>query len=108
MGVGLGQCIQKLGNIRGAHTDFIMAIIIEELGVIGVIAVVLAYIVMMWKGLDVAKKCRDGFGSLLAIGLTSMISVQAIINLGAISGMLPITGITLPFISYGGSSLLAC
>jgi len=108
MGEGLGQSIQKLGYLWGAHTDFIMAIIAEELGVIGVVVVILAYIIMMWKGLDVAKKCRDGFGSLLAIGLTSMISVQAIINLGAISGMLPITGITLPFISYGGSSLLAC
>lgn len=107
-GEGLGQSIQKLGYLWGAHTDFIMAIIAEELGIFGVIAVITAYIVIMWKGLTVAKNCQDGFGSLMAIGLTSLITIQSMVNLGAISGMLPITGIPLPFISYGGSSLLSC
>ena len=105
-GEGLGQSIQKLGYLWGAHTDFIMAVIAEELGIFGVVAVIGLFIVITLRGLYIAKKCPDSFGSLLAIGITSMIAIQAIINLGAISGIFPITGVTLPFISYGGSSLL--
>jgi len=105
-GEGLGQSIQKLGYLWGAHTDFIMAIIAEELGLIGVIIVIGLFSVITLRGLYIAKKCTDTFGSLLAIGISSMVGIQAIINLGAISGILPITGVTLPFISYGGSSLL--
>lgn len=105
-GEGLGQSVQKLGYLWGAHTDFIMAVIAEELGIFGVILVIGLFIVITLRGLYIAKKCPDIFGSLLAIGISSMIAIQAIINLGAISGILPITGVTLPFISYGGSSLL--
>lgn len=105
-GEGLGQSIQKLGYLWGAHTDFIMAVIAEELGIFGVVIVIGLFIVITLRGLYIAKKCPDSFGSLLAIGISSMIAIQAIINLGAISGVLPITGVTLPFISYGGSSLL--
>src|SRR5699024_7683663 len=101
-----GQSIQKLGYLWGAHTDFIMSIIAEELGVIGVIAVIGSILVITLRGLFFAKKSQDSFGTLLAIGISSMIGFQAIVNLGAISGVLPITGVTLPFISYGGSSLL--
>lgn len=105
-GEGLGQSVQKLGYLWGAHTDFIMAVVAEELGVFGVIIVIGLFILITLRGLYMTKKCTDSFGSLLAIGITSMIAIQAIINLGAISGVLPITGVTLPFISYGGSSLL--
>ncbi|MEI3606758.1 FtsW/RodA/SpoVE family cell cycle protein [Pseudogracilibacillus sp. SE30717A] len=105
-GEGLGQSIQKLGYLWGAHTDFIMAIVAEELGIFGVIIVIGLITVIVLRGLYIAKKCKNSFGSLLAIGISSMIGFQAIINLGAISGLLPITGVTLPFISYGGSSLL--
>src|SRR5690606_35976867 len=105
-GEGLGQSIQKLGYLWGAHTDFIMAVIAEELGIFGLVIVIGLFIVITLRGLYIAKKCPDSFGSLLAIGISSMIAIQAIINLGAISGVLPITGVTLPFISYGGSSLL--
>lgn len=105
-GEGLGQSIQKLGYLWGAHTDFIMSIIAEELGVIGVIIVIGMLATIVLRGLYIARKCEDSFGALLAIGISSMIGIQAFINLGAISGLLPITGVPLPFISYGGSSLL--
>ncbi len=105
-GEGLGQSVQKLGYLWGAHTDFIMAVVAEELGIFGIVIVIGLFTVITLRGLYIAKKCKDSFGSLLAIGISSMVGYQAIINLGAISGLLPITGVTLPFISYGGSSLL--
>lgn len=105
-GAGLGKSIQKLGYLPEAHTDFIMAIIAEELGVFGVAFVIflLGYIVL--KGFYIGMKCRDPFGSLLAFGISGMIGIQTFVNLGGVSGIIPITGVTLPFISYGGSSLL--
>ena len=104
-GEGLGQSVQKLGYLWGAHTDFIMAVIAEELGIFGVVIVIGLFTVITLRGLFIARKCTDSFGSLLAIGISSMVAIQAIINLGAISGILPITGVPLPFLSYGGSSL---
>lgn len=104
-GEGLGQSIQKLGYLWGAHTDFIMAIVAEELGVVGVIGVIGLLALIVLKGLYIARYCEDQFGSLLAVGISSMIGVQALINLSVTSGILPITGVPLPFISYGGSSL---
>lgn len=105
-GEGLGQSVQKLGYLWGAHTDFIMSIIAEELGFVGVIIVIGMLAIIVLRGLFIARKCTDSFGSLIAIGISSMVGFQAFMNLGAISGILPITGVTLPFISYGGSSLL--
>lgn len=105
-GEGLGQSVQKLGYLWGAHTDFIMSIIAEELGFIGVVIVIGMLAIIVLRGFYIARKCNDSFGSLLAIGISSMVGIQAFINLGAISGVLPITGVTLPFVSYGGSSLL--
>lgn len=104
-GEGLGQSVQKLGYLWGGHTDFIMSIIAEELGFLGVIIVIGMLALIVLRGYFVARKCNDSFGSLLAIGISSMVGIQATINLGAISGVLPMTGVTLPFISYGGSSL---
>ncbi|WP_409253572.1 FtsW/RodA/SpoVE family cell cycle protein [Bacillus sp. SCS-153A] len=105
-GLGLGQGIQKLGYLPESHTDFIMAIIVEELGLFGVAFVIvgLAYIVL--RGIYTGVKSRDPFGTMLAIGISSMIGLQAFINLGGVSGVIPITGVPLPFVSYGGSSLL--
>ncbi|MBM4764068.1 FtsW/RodA/SpoVE family cell cycle protein [Bacillus sp. B15-48] len=105
-GLGLGQSVQKLGYLPEAHTDFIIAIISEELGVFGVIFVLacLAYIVL--RGLYIALKCKDPFGSLLAIGISSMIGIQSFVNLGGATGVIPLTGVPLPFVSYGGSSVL--
>ncbi|WP_246521651.1 putative lipid II flippase FtsW [Ornithinibacillus massiliensis] len=105
-GLGLGQSIQKLGYLPEAHTDFIMSIITEELGFIGVLLVISFYLFFFIKGLLISKRAPNSFGRLLAIGITLQIIMQMFINLGAILGLLPITGITLPFISYGGSSLL--
>ncbi|WP_243385207.1 FtsW/RodA/SpoVE family cell cycle protein [Bacillus kexueae] len=105
-GLGLGESVQKYGYLPESHTDFIMAIISEELGIFGVLFVLtlLAFIVL--KGLAIARKCEDAFGSLIAIGISSMIAIQTGVNLGGLTGLIPITGVTLPFISYGGSSLL--
>ncbi|MFC3040208.1 putative lipid II flippase FtsW [Virgibacillus xinjiangensis] len=105
-GEGLGQSVQKLGYLMEGHTDFIMAIIAEELGFLGVVIVISLLALIVLRGLFIARKCKDSFGSLLAIGISSMVGIQAFINLGAISGILPITGVPLPFVSYGGSSLL--
>lgn len=105
-GEGLGQSVQKLGYLMEAHTDFIMAIIAEELGFAGVIIVIGMIATIVLRGMFISRKCKDSFGALLAIGISTMVGIQAFVNLGAISGVLPITGVTLPFVSYGGSSLL--
>src|SRR5690625_7885140 len=89
-GEGLGQSVQKLGYLWGAHTDFIMSIIAEELGFIGVIIVIGLLAIIVLRGIFIARKCTDSFGSLVAIGISSMVGFQAFMNLGAISGILPI------------------
>ncbi len=105
-GLGLGKSIQKLGYLPESHTDFIMAVIAEELGVWGVsfVIITLGYIVL--RGIYLGLRCKDPFGSLLAIGISSMIGIQSFINLAGVSGVIPLTGVPLPFVSYGGSSLL--
>ncbi|RDI47595.1 FtsW/RodA/SpoVE family cell cycle protein [Falsibacillus pallidus] len=105
-GQGLGQSVQKLGYLPEPHTDFIMAVVAEELGVFGVAFVLLGLGFIVLKGIFIGMKCKDTFGSLLAIGISSMIAIQSIINLGGVSGFVPLTGVPLPFISYGGSSIL--
>lgn len=105
-GVGFGQSTQKYGYLPEPHTDFIMAVIAEELGVIGVGFVIICLAIIVLKGYRIAMKSSDAFGSMLAVGISSMIGIQAFINLGGLSGIIPITGVTLPFISYGGSSLI--
>ena len=105
-GVGLGDSVQKYGYLPESHTDFIMAIIAEELGIFGVAFVLLTLGFIVLRGFILSAKCKDPFGSLLLIGISSMIGIQVGINVGGVTGLIPITGITLPFISYGGSSLL--
>lgn len=106
LGNGLGNSVQKLGFLPEAHTDFIMAIIIEELGIIGLLFIICIFIYVMVRGVAIAKANTDRFAKLLAIGITFQLMMQVIINLGAVSGLLPVTGVPLPLISYGGSSLL--
>lgn len=106
LGVGLGRSRQKFLYLPMQHTDFIFAIIGEELGFVGAASVVVLYFLFAWRGLRIAIGAPDTFGSLLAVGITSMIVLQAVINIGVVSGTLPITGITLPLISFGGSSLV--
>jgi cell division protein FtsW len=105
-GLGLGESNQKLGYLPEAHTDFIIAVISEELGIFGVGFVLLSLAFIVLKGLYIGAKCKDPFGSLLAIGIASMIGIQSFVNLGGATGVIPLTGVTLPFVSYGGSSLL--
>ncbi|MHB1127114.1 MAG: putative lipid II flippase FtsW [Bacillota bacterium] len=104
-GLGLGMGKQKLLYVPERHTDFIFSILGEELGFIGAALVLILFFIFVWRGFRTALKAPDSFGSLLAVGITSMIGLQAIINIGVVTGSLPVTGITLPFLSYGGSSL---
>jgi cell division protein FtsW len=106
-GLGLGNGRQKLGFVPEDHTDFIFSIIGEELGLIATLLVVLAFVVIAICGIYIALRARDPFGSLLAAGVTFLISLQAAINIGVVTSALPNKGLPLPFISYGGSNLLA-
>ncbi len=106
-GVGIGNGVQKAFYLPEAHTDMISAVIGEELGMIGIVGVVGLFGMFGYAGLKVAQKAKDGYGKLLVAGLTSLIMVQAIINLFAVMGLAPLTGVPLPFVSYGNSSLLA-
>ena len=105
-GVGLGQGVQKIFYLPEAPTDMMLANIGEELGLIGIGAVILAYAAFAWAGLRVASACRDPFGKLLAAGITVLVCGQAVINIAAVMAVAPLTGIPLPFLSYGGSSLV--
>jgi cell division protein FtsW len=107
MGLGLGNGRQKLGFVPEDHTDFIFSIVGEELGLIATLLVVLAFVVIAICGIYIALRARDPFGSLLAAGITFLISLQAAINIGVVTSALPNKGLPLPFISYGGSNLLA-
>jgi cell division protein FtsW len=105
-GVGLGQGVQKIFYLPEAPTDMMLANIGEELGLIGVFAVVMAYVLFAYAGLRIALGCRDPFGKRLAAGLTVLVCGQAAVNASAVVGIAPLTGIPLPFLSYGGSSLV--
>lgn len=105
-GLGLGQSRQKFLYLPENHTDFIFAMIGEELGFVGASLVVLLFFLLIWRGFKTAIQAPNTFLGLLAIGLTSLIGIQAMINMGVVTGVLPVTGITLPFLSYGGTSLL--
>jgi cell division protein FtsW len=105
-GEGLGQSVLKANYLPEAHTDMIFAIIGEELGLVGATALIAAYAAFAYAGFRVALACRDPFGKRLAAGITTLVCGQALINLAAVMGAAPLTGITLPFVSYGGSSLV--
>jgi cell division protein FtsW len=105
-GVGLGESVQKIFYLPEAHTDMILAIIGEELGIFGITAVAALYGMIAYAGLRTAKAARDRYAKLLAVGITSVILCQAILNFFAVLGMAPLTGVPLPFISYGNSNLV--
>lgn len=105
-GLGLGNSMQKYSYLPQAHTDFIYAIIGEEFGLIGSATVIMLFVALSYIGFRIAYKAPDRFGKLIAGGLTASIILQAIINMGAVSNVLPVTGIPLPFISFGGTSLI--
>jgi cell division protein FtsW len=107
LGVGLGASKQKLFYLPEAHTDFIFSVFGEEFGLVGVLFVIALFILFVYRGMAIALKTQDAFGKFLAFGITTLIGVQTIINLGVVMGLLPTKGLALPFISYGGSSLVA-
>jgi cell division protein FtsW len=105
-GVGLGESVQKIYYLPEASTDMIFAIIGEELGLIGALAVIAAFALFAYAGFNIAIRCRDPFGKRLAAGLTALVCGQAAVNVSAVMGLAPLTGVPLPFVSYGGSSLV--
>lgn len=107
-GTGFGHGIQKLFYLPEAHTDFIFAVIGEEFGFLGSCLVVFVFFVLVVRGFMTALRCDDPFAIMLGTGIVSMIFIQFMLNLGAVTGLLPITGVPLPFVSYGGSSLILC
>ncbi|RYL92874.1 stage V sporulation protein E [Sporolactobacillus sp. THM19-2] len=105
MGFGLGESRQKFQYLPEAQNDFIFSIISEELGFIGSVGVLMLFCLLLWRGIRIAMSAPDLFGTLLAAGITGMIAIQVMINIAVVIGLIPVTGITLPFLSYGGSSL---
>lgn len=105
-GVGLGNSTQKYLYISEPHNDFIFAVLAEELGFVGCAAVIILFLLFVWRGIIISMRAPDMFGSLMAIGITSLIGLQAIINIAVVTSSMPVTGIALPFFSYGGTSLI--
>jgi cell division protein FtsW len=105
-GTGVGTSLVKWGYLPNAHTDFIFAVIGNELGLVGGLLVIALFALFAWYGVRVASRAPDRFASLLAVGITCWVVSQATINIGGVIGVLPITGIPLPFVSFGGSSLV--
>ena len=106
-GVGLGNSKQKYLYIPEPHNDFIFSILAEETGFVGSVLVIILFAIFVWRGIAISMKAEDSFGTLLAIGLTTMIGLQAIINIAVVTNTMPVTGMPLPFFSYGGTAMLA-
>lgn len=105
-GTGIGQSIQKLHYLPEAHNDFIFSVIGEELGFVGSTIFLAVFVLFLWRCMLVGLRCKDKFGLLVAVGIVTMFGLQTLINIGGVTGTIPITGIPIPFVSYGGSSLL--
>lgn len=105
-GAGFGESVQKLHYLAYPYNDFIFAIIAEELGFIGCFIFLIFYLLFLWRGLIVALRCPDIYGTVVGTGIIGLFAMQAFINIGGVTATIPLTGVTLPFISYGGSSLL--
>jgi cell division protein FtsW len=105
-GKGLGQSLQKMGHVPESQNDMIFTIICEELGLFGAICVILLYLMMIWRMMVIANNAKDLFGALLVVGVMAHISLQVILNIAVVTNMIPNTGVTLPFISYGGTSVM--
>lgn len=105
-GAGFGESVQKLHYLQYAYNDFIFAIIAEEFGFIGSAIFLLFFLTFLWRGLIVSLRCPDPYGTVVGVGIVGLFALQAFINIGGVTATIPITGVTLPFISYGGSSLI--
>jgi cell division protein FtsW len=108
LGVGFGDGRQKLFYLPEAHTDFVLSVVAEELGLVGVLVILGAFAALVVAGTRIAGRARDPFSQLLAFGMTALIAIPAIINAAVVMGLLPTTGFTLPFISFGANSLIVC
>jgi cell division protein FtsW len=106
LGLGLGESRQKYLYLPEAENDFVFAVVCEELGLIGAITVILLFVLLVVQGFHIASRARDRFGMLITIGFTLQIGLQAFINMAVVSGLVPNTGISLPFFSYGGTALI--
>ena len=104
-GVGLGESKQKFLYIPEPHNDFIFSILGEELGFFGCVLVILLFVIFIWRGIVIAMRAPDMFGSLVAIGIVSLVAIQVIINIAVVTSSMPATGMPLPFFSYGGTAL---
>lgn len=105
-GRGLGRSLQKFLYIPEPHNDFIFAVLAEELGFLGVLAVLLLFLIFIWRGIKVSMNAPDTFGSLVALGITSLVAVQVLVNVAVVTSSMPVTGMPLPFFSFGGTSLI--
>ena len=106
MGVGIGNSRQKHLYLPEPQNDFIFAVVCEELGFVGAALIILLFVLLVWRGYVIAMRCKDRFGSMLAVGLTTQVGVQTILNIAVVSNTIPNTGISLPFFSYGGTALV--
>ena len=105
-GKGLGESLQKMGNVPESQNDMIFTIICEELGLFGAICVILLYVLLLWRMMIIANNAKDLYGALLVTGIMSHIAIQVILNIAVVTNTIPNTGVILPFISYGGTSLV--
>ena len=105
-GLGIGKSIRKYRYLSQAYSDFIFAIITEEMGFVGAFIVISMFFILIRQGAIIAMRAKDVFGTLLAVGITSSLGIQAFINIGVSLGLIPTTGVTLPFLSYGGTSMI--
>ncbi|MFC5652137.1 putative lipid II flippase FtsW [Paenibacillus solisilvae] len=105
-GAGFGHSVQKLKYLPYAYSDFIFSVIAEEFGFIGSLLFLLFYLFFLWRGLIIALRCPDSYGTIVGVGIVGLIAVQTIVNIGGVTGAMPMTGVTLPFVSHGGSSLI--
>ena len=105
-GLGLGQSKQKYLYLPEPQNDFIFAVLAEELGYVGCLAVIILFLVFIWRGIIIAMRAEDTFGSLIAVGIVSLIGIQAIINIAVVTNTIPVTGMELPFFSYGGTAIV--
>ncbi len=105
-GLGLGMSRQKLLYLPEPHNDFIFSIVCEELGLVGAMVVIVLFVMLIWRGYRIAQTAPDNFGALLATGITTLIAIQAVLNIAVVTSSVPVTGVALPFFSYGGTSLV--
>ena len=106
LGLGLGNSRQKYLYLPEPQNDFIFAIVCEELGLIGALIIIILFALLVWRGISISLKAKDKFGSLLGIGLSAQVGLQVILNIAVVTNTIPNTGISLPFFSYGGTSLV--